>query len=408
MLVNQKSSYRQITEEDYYLMARSTWPTYQEFASGDCIEQSVANELDHHLNITIQKRQNISNFCVMPFYGWEYPKNTHCCLLPDNYNLSSIQTDILNNQRNPQCHKCWTLEDAGITSERQIKNYTLDHYANTDLLYLYDQCVAKENKTSHYQIAASNFCNATCVTCGDHASTAWADLLKKTSKNTIPLKLYKENTVQPHVDYAAARFIGFKGGESTMIRTHWDIIEQLIEHKNFDCCVSFVTNGGFTLTNRQQHLLSQFKNVNFNFSIDGVGSVFEYMRYPISWDKINKNINWARDQKFMVSSTYTISNLNIYYHAQTVKWFADNNIQYLENLVYGPVYFSPKSLSKPIKHKIMSGDNSELIQNLLRDHSDIDHYNYQECLKQIQFQDQLKNIRIQDYLPEFWALTQSA
>jgi hypothetical protein len=408
MLVDQKSLYQQITEHDYQLMSGPDWPSYQEFISGAQIEKSVADELDSMLISTSQKQQNISNFCVMPFYGWEYPTNTHCCLLPNDYDLGSIQTDMLNNQRNPQCHKCWTLEDAGITSERQIKNFTLDYYTNTDILYLYDQCVAKQNTTSHYQIAASNFCNATCVTCNDKSSTAWGDLLKNTTKSTVPLKLFKEHTVQPHVDYTAARFVGFKGGESTMIRTHWNIIEQLIEHKNFDCCVSFVTNGSFTLTDRQKYLLSQFKNVNFNFSIDGVGAVFEYMRYPISWDKINDNISWARNQKFTVSSTYTISNLNIYYHNQTIKWFEDNNIRYLENVVYDPVHFAPKSLSKSIKQKIISSSESQLIQNMLNQHVDSDDVNYQECLKQIQFQDQLKNIRIQDYVPEFWALTQSA
>jgi hypothetical protein len=407
MLVAQKPSYQQITEHDYQLMAGPDWPCYQEFISGAHIEQFVADELDSMLNGTSQKQQNISNFCVMPFYGWEYPANTHCCLLPNNYDLSSIQADMLNNRRNPQCHKCWTLEDAGITSERQIKNFTLDYYTNTDILYLYDKCVSSKNITSHYQIAASNFCNATCVTCNDNASTAWGNLLRKTAKKTVPLKLLKEDHVQLHVDYAAARFIGFKGGESTMIRTHWDIVEQLIEHKNFDCCVSFVTNGSFDLTDRQKYLLSQLKNVNFNFSIDGVNSVFEYMRYPISWDKINNNISWARNQKFTVSATYTISNLNIYYHAQTVKWFKDNNIRYLENVVYDPVHFSPKSLSESIKQKIILSSDSELICSMLDQHSSTDDNNYQTCLKQIQFQDQLKNIRIQDYLPEFWELVQS-
>jgi hypothetical protein len=408
MLVEQNSLYQQITENDYQLMAGPDWPTYQEFASGVPLEQSIADEIDSMLDSSVQKLKNISNFCVMPFYGWEYPANTHCCLLPNNYDLGGIQTDMLNNQRNPQCHKCWTLEDAGIVSERQIKNFTLDYYTNTDISYLYDQCVSNKNNTSHYQIAASNFCNATCVTCNDRASTAWGDLLKQTAKRIVPLKLLKEDNVQTHVDYDAARFIGFKGGESTMIRTHWDIVEQLIEHKNFDCCVSFVTNGSFTLTDRQKYLLSQFKNVNFNFSIDGVGSVFEYMRYPVSWNKINDNLNWVRDQKFTVSATYTISNLNIYYHAQTVKWFKDNNLRYLENVVYNPVYFAPRSLPESIKQKIISSSNSELVQNLLSQHSNNDDKNYQECLKQIQFQDQLKNIRIQEYLPEFWGLIHSA
>jgi MoaA/NifB/PqqE/SkfB family radical SAM enzyme len=408
MLVDKKLSYQQITEEDYIALSGPDWPSYQEFSVSDKITQSIAVELDRVLNTVEEKRKLTSNFCVMPFYGYEYPNNTHCCLLPHNYNIHSIRQDMLNNRRNPQCNKCWKLEDAGILSERQIKNATLDYYTNTDIIHLYDQCVAKENKTVHYQIAASNYCNATCVTCDSDASTAWGDLLKQKTSKVSPLILIKPNSDKIQIDYSAARFIGFKGGESTMIRTHWDIIEKLAEHKNVDCCISFVTNGSFDLTDRQKNTLSQFKNVNFNFSIDGVGAVFEYMRYPISWSKINNNISWAHDQKFTVSSTYTISNLNIYYHAQTVKWFKDNDIRYLENVVYTPVHFSPKSLPESIKQKIILSSDSELVHSMLDQHSANDDANYQECLKQIQFQDQLKNIRIQDYLPEFWALTQSA
>jgi hypothetical protein len=403
MLVTQKPIYRSITENDYSAMSGPNWPSYREFSSGVDIEQFIADELDSMLNNVADKKSKITNFCVMPFYGWEYPANTHCCLLPNGYDIDTIKTDMLNNRRTAECHKCWTIEDAGLISDRQIKNATLDYYSDIDIVQLYERCLINENKTAHYQIAASNFCNATCVTCGSGSSSAWGELL--TTKKTIPLV---DRASINNVDYAHAEFVGFKGGESTMIRAHWDIVEQLIEHDNCDCLISFTTNGSFDLTDRQKSLLNQFKNVNFNFSIDGVGLVFEYMRYPISWRKLIDNVAWAEQQGFYVSASYTISNLNIMYYDQTVGWFNENRIRYVENPVYDPVFFAPRSLSASLKKQISASTDSALVHRLLSQHSTVDDSNYAEFLKQIQLQDQLKHIHIQDYLPEFWNLTQSA
>jgi len=408
MLVNQKPFYRQLTEEDYQLMAGPDWPTYQEFSTGQPLEEFVADEIDGMLDSVNEKKKKLSNFCVLPFYGREYPSNIHCCLLPKDYDIQSIQQDMLENRRNPQCGKCWKLEDAGLLSDRQVKNFTLDFYTDTDLLYLFDQCEKKQNKITHYKVSAGNFCNATCVTCNDESSTAWGDLLKspenQSSKKIAPLKILKKDNEKIKIDYVSARFIGFTGGESTMIRTHWDILENLDLAGNNDCCISFTTNGSFELTPRQKTLLSKFKSVNFNFSIDGVGRVFEYLRFPLSWEKTLSNIDWACDQGYLISAMYTINNLNIFYHEQTIEWFKTNQIRYLENPVYDPVYFHARSLSQKIKNKILSSTNDTLVTSLLKNHSDSDDLNYQEFLKQIKFQDSLKKIDVRDYLPEFWNL----
>jgi hypothetical protein len=406
MLVEQKSQYRSVTKDDYAAMAGPDWPSYKDFALGVAVEKFVADELDAMLGSIADKKSKLSNFCVLPFYGKEYPGNIHCCLLPKHYDIEKIQRTMLNGDRSPECSKCWKLEDAGQLSDRQIKNFTLDYYTNTDITHLFDQAQSGTSCVSHYKISAGNYCNATCVTCGDDSSTAWGDLLKST-KTVNPLIMLKQHSKNIEIEYATAQFIGFAGGESTMIRTHWDILESLVDANNTSCCISFTTNGSFDLNQRQKNLLSKFENVNFNFSIDGVGAVFEYLRYPVSWSKLNQNIDWARKQNYKISSTYTISNLNIYYHDQTVKWFADNDIRYLENPVYDPAHFAPQSLPESIKQKILQSSNLSLTQSVLSQHSSNDDNNYQECLKQIQFQDQLKNIHIQDYLPEFWELVKS-
>jgi sulfatase maturation enzyme AslB (radical SAM superfamily) len=146
--------------------------------------------------------------------------------------------------------------------------------------------------------------------------------------------------------------------------------------------------------------------VNFCFSVDGTERVFEYLRYPGKWSTLVDNIKWVQDQGYLASVSYTISNLNVLYHEQTINWFDQNKLPYLENPVYTPSYFSPRALTFDIKQKILQQVKHTTVVKLLSSHSENDEQLYQDFLKEIARQDRLKNIQIADYLPEFLALAQ--
>jgi hypothetical protein len=246
MQVKQKPRYQNINENDYVAMSGEDWPAYKDFASGINLEPFVAKEIDQMLGSHQQQLDNITNFCVLPFYGREYPADVHCCQLPTGYDIESIQQDLLKNKRNNQCSACWRLEDAGRMSDRQIKNSTLDYYTNTDLLELYRIAETGKSVITHYKIDAGNFCNATCVTCNKGSSSGWGKLENAYNNTNIPeVNLVKEYHDSIDIDYKTAKFIGFTGGEPTMIRTNWDILRKLISAGNTECCISFVTNGSF-------------------------------------------------------------------------------------------------------------------------------------------------------------------
>jgi hypothetical protein len=403
MLVDQKPSYKNLTKQDYEAMAGPDWPDFDLFCSQVQIEKFIADELDVMLGQVNDLRTQSASFCVLPFYGREYPTNAHCCLLPVNVDIERVRADMLNNVRTSACQACWTLEDAGVFSDRQLKNQTLDFYTKTDITQIFQQALKGQYSVNHYKIAASNYCNSTCVTCGPCSSTLWQTLENKQYQKIIPMLLRSDSKLV-QIDYDTAKFVHFTGGESTMIRTHWDIIEKLVASGNTDCGICFVTNGSFSLTVKQRQLLSKLKYVIFCFSIDGIGSVFEYLRYPLSWKTTVDNVRWAQDQGFETSVSYTVSNLNVLYHDQTLEWFKQNKLNYLENVVYSPQCFSPRSLSQRIKNQISDQTSSSLIRAMLSQHTDHDQANFIQFRTEIQRQDQLKQINIGDYLPEFTAL----
>ena len=92
----------------------------------------------------------------------------------------------------------------------------------------------------------------------------------------------------------------------------------------------------------------------------------------------------------MVSVNYTVSNLNVFYHKQTMSWFENNKIPYAYNLVYSPAWFAPSVLPADVKSHInfdfaQANDNEAL---------------YAVFKEKIAQQDTWKGIRMRDYLPE--------
>lgn len=327
----------------------------------------------------------------MPFYGAEYDQSgrytTPCCLLPTNTDIKQLQAEILNDERPIACQKCWSLEDQGKTSDRQLKNAMFDFYTNKDIQFIEEDCRSGTVSPRIIKLYTSNLCNSTCVTCGPFASTAWATLKKiKTFKIT-------NQSILDSVILTDVIMITFVGGEPLYEKKNFELLEKLIEIGNTACFISMTTNGSVELTTYQLNILKQFSNVNLCLSIDGVGPVFEYMRYPLKWSTLLTNIEIYRNLNINLSVSYTISNLNVLYYNKTIEWFEQLGLPYNHNVVNYPMHFSVNALPEETK--------KQLPISLFRPHRLSDDLQFTKCLNEIKKQDQLKNISINDFLPEF-------
>jgi len=386
--------YKYITQADYETVKGSDWPSFDQFQLHENVEQFVYDEIDQML--APDEVFDHLAFCVLPFFGLELNNSeTACCLLPTNHDIKKIRAQMLDGQRPEECQKCWRNEDANITSDRQLKNQILSLIEDTTIQSLFDRCQTGQYSVKMLKIDTSNTCNATCVTCNSHASSAWAALERKNNIVPSDTRRIRYNSFEHRLDYPNLKVVSFRGGEPFLSSTNFDILEQILNHNNTQCFVSFVTNGSFDLTDWQKHTLSRFENVNFCFSIDGIGPVFEYMRYPLRWNKILHNIKWAQDNNIEVSASYTLSNVNLWYHAQTTEWFQQQGINFLVNMVDYPAHFQPTALPENIKSLIPD------VAKLLGNHTTKDDQNYQQFLAEIQKQDSWKGISIANYLPEF-------
>jgi len=338
-------------------------------------------------------------FCIQPFYTMEYNidnTKTPCCLLKDNPSpdIEKIQQDLLNDIATPACQACWDLEDQGLESDRILQNRNFDYQSNRDIKLIEQDCHEGKNSLQSVKIWTSRKCNGACVVCDPYFSTTWGSLKQVSIENKT-----KSMDELNNIDWANLKQISLIGGEPLYEPRNFNILQKLIDYNNTNCFVTMVTNGSVKLKESQINILSQLTNLNFCLSIDGIGPVHEYLRWPLKWNQLEKNIELYRSLNIDLCASYTISNMNIMYYNETVKWFKDNDIRYNHNIVHKPAWFNVNSLPQNIKEKINS--------DLFSDHQDRHDILFNMFLKKIKEQDELKGISINDYLPDFVNLIQS-
>lgn len=335
-------------------------------------------------------------FCVLPWYSKEINGSTTkvCCLLGKDPDLAQIRSDLLAGIPSKYCQKCWHMEAQNQDSRRQQENRLLDYKLNRDIGLIEKDCREGKNQTLMYQIFPSNLCNQACVTCGPDLSTKWAEIESKHAKTSIKIK---KTDADIQIDFVNARRIYLLGGEPLFDPAVVDILHQLIKHDNTDCFVSFVTNGSVRLSPSLRDLLTAFSDLNICVSIDGIGSRFEYLRWPGKWDVLLENIDdYKQVTKNNLSVSYTISGVNAMYHEETVSWFESNQLRHNHNVVTFPEWASLARMPVELKQKL----NHEFFlpwQSVTGHEISLEQFRNQ-LLKQ----DRMKQISMKSYMPELW------
>jgi organic radical activating enzyme len=343
----------------------------------------------------------MDTFCVIPWVSKEINSHqieTHCCLLPREYDIEKIKNQMLEGKKPIECQQCWSIESTGKKSRRQFENEFLNYKLDRDLDKIQQDCAESKHQTLLYQISTSNLCNQACVSCNSTFSTKWAEVEKR--MNIIPNPQYQLDLNTANINYSSAKRISLLGGEPLFDPKTFEILQKLIDNDNTDCFISLITNGSINLNFQQINLLKQFSDLNICISIDGIGPVFEYMRWPGKWNTLIANLDQYCSIAKNISASYTISSLNALYYDQTVAWFKQNNLDFNHNVISHPNWLSIKNMPVKFKQQLINKQNfiasfcnisgSEILVDIVSQH--------------VRQQDQAKKIDIQDYMPEFWQL----
>jgi MoaA/NifB/PqqE/SkfB family radical SAM enzyme len=247
--------------------------------------------------------------------------------------LCELRKQLKNNEKPDVCDRCFLVEDQGGVSFRM--NYAIDH---ADLIQEDaiddDGAIQDLSKITYLDLTLGNICNLQCKTCNPWSSHNWLKEVKELphqdfedngvvergTKHPWFVKAFTKRT--KNGDYffdpilPTVRTINFLGGEPLVVKEHDQWLKYIVERGWAGNKKLQYTTNGTTIPNRLIDVWSNFERVNLGISVDAIGDLASYVRYPTKWSLIEQNFDKLRHRCKEVKQIYvqmhtTVSSLNI-------------------------------------------------------------------------------------------------
>lgn len=286
--------------------------------------------------------------------------------------MKQSRIKAINGEEIKGCEECYRSERNGGTSLR--KDLVEIYEENED--YLDSVKMAEENAghldkfPTAIELRVGNLCNLKCRMCQPQDS----DLINKEYKELISL----DNTlgeVLPIVDFeitddltsyiqgirdnaSTIKIIRFSGGEPLINKSFYELLDYLIEG-DYAKNIEFRLNTNLTKMKEETlEKLSKFKRVTIDFSIDGLGPVYEYIRYPMVWDITKNKIDMT--YKFMtnhdnikMNANFTVQIYNVFCMFDLIDFFLSKSILPILHILQNPSYLNIRNMPDNLKNDLI-------------------------------------------------------
>ena len=389
-------------------------------------------------------KSNSKTFCTAPFAHMYVHKNEDikmCCMTTE-YKMASHSTEIdlekrwksdyyknirqqfLDGEEPAICTSCFTTEDMGGRSDRMNFN---DRYP---FLKPNIETGNQYGSPIDLDIRPGNLCNLKCRMCGPESSSQLEkerlqhSELFKTSKLTV----YKSDGIfsEKNLDFLLKNadkgdHIKFLGGEPTIMPEVSDILDNLIENDKSHINVVITTNCTNSIKSFTDKL-NKFSHLSFNYSVDGTDKVVEYIRNPVKFKTIEKNMKLYHKMTTGVDNiSFAFQAYNLFNLYDTIKWAADLDVRVRPEIVENPRWCSIWSIPKKIRDaeltrtkQLMLNDDKYIewsthplsnimptIDRILESDKEYSVKNLAEMTKKF---DIARTQHIKDYIPAIWEI----
>ena len=331
-------------------------------------------------------------FCMMPWShmhafpdGRAYP----CCLADywhpvgdlrkstmkqvwNEQPLRDMRKNMLEDQRNIQCTKCYEQEDNGFFSMRNDANRNYGHHID-DVEQTELDGTHSEFKIRYWDVRFSNLCNFSCRSCGPIFSSNWyndhvklynrkPDVLGRDMQRVEYTAGDEDAMLEqmlPHIPHLEQVY--FAGGEPLIMKEHYFMLEKLIEHNKTDIRIQYNTNFS-ELRFKDKHVFDywkHFKNVSVGASLDASGNRAELMRKGTSWTQTLSNrrrmIEEVPHVDFYVSATVSAMNVLhvLDFHRQWTELGLIEAKDFNINICQSPEWYRIDIFPDRFKHEII-------------------------------------------------------
>ena len=250
----------------------------------------------------------------------------------------AIHTDAEAGVKHDKCGKCWSEESAGLTTIRQYWNHAFGPTANPEIL--------ADNPLYHVEFRLGNFCNLKCLMCHPIASSSIAAEQIANKQRFMDIGMFQEVHMEPYwetekfknfVDTSLqdARYLHITGGEPFIIPEVLHILDRVMP--NCDTInLSFNTNLT-RVSDRLLERLSQFKNLNLYVSLEGVGEMNDYIRYPSRWEDLLANIDriQTRAPQAVINVQHVFQHTSVYALPKLAQFQTERGFRLFPTLIQG-------------------------------------------------------------------------
>jgi hypothetical protein len=158
--------------------------------------------------------------------------------------------------------------------------------------------------------------------------------------------LYDELLAQPE-KITHLRFIG---GEPLLIKEVVNMMRRLIEKRAASNIALWTITNGTVINEEYLELAQRFKSCDLMLSLDGVGAVNDYIRFPSKWDVIDKNISRLKQMvKTKIFVNMTVQAYNILNIVDMIDYCVERDIGFQYHLLQYPPYLSTAVLPRHIR-----------------------------------------------------------
>ena len=267
----------------------------------------------------------------------------------DDPEFLSAKQQLLAGQAPEQCSFCYNQEKNNNNSFRKIAedfhpDLSKEIRERNDPAYF---------DLKHISYTTSNICNLKCLPCRGASFVRDAELKKLGISDYTPTLMQNSNFSNIiNKDFERLTVLG---GEPFYDQVTFQLLEELVRTgKSKNIQVDLNTNMTAVTAGKMDFLVNNFRKVLIKASIDGIGPVNEYLRYPSKWDEIEKNIRLVQgypDVDIVITSA--VSNLAFLKFYQVIEWAAENQFNLFLTHVGHPNILTAHFLPAIIKSKLL-------------------------------------------------------
>ena len=289
-----------------------------------------------------------------------------------------IRKRMLSGERLHECEKCDIDEMHGGKNKVSYR-----HEFNT----LYKQYIDNPSFRT-LEISVSNKCNFKCIDCGPRFSNQFGP----TIINELP---------DPE-NYKDLEFLKILGGEPFLDKRNIELLK-IVPRSNIK--LMLVTNNSIFPNKETLELLSEFKHLNINLSIDGIHEVAEYVRSGTKWSKFERNWNkwfkWGRErERCHIVPHFVMHSLNAPFFEETLNWSNTEMSWWSWDFLIKPEWLNMSYLPNHIKEFILN--ENETLQEPLKKFLEVNEYDKNFFHQLVTKTDNIPD-RMENYVNRFYA-----